>query len=165
MQLKAFTVPIHDAGGALDELNSFLRAHRILSVDRHFVQDGGNSVWAICVSYLNDANRPLAAGAKRPKVDYREVLSEADFAVFARLRNLRKELAEQEGIPAYALFTNEQLAEMVQRRVGSLTAMKEIEGVGDSRIAKYGAQFLALLKAGEASLRNGQGSAREAERN
>ena len=49
-------------GGALDELNSFLRANRILSVDRHFVQDGANSVWAICVSYLSDANRPLAAG-------------------------------------------------------------------------------------------------------
>ena len=44
---------------------------------------------------------------------------------------MRKELAEKEGVPAYALFTNEQLAEMVQRRVGSLTAMKEIEGVGD----------------------------------
>ena len=95
MQLKAFTIPIHDAGGALEEVNTFLRAHRILSVDRHFVQDGANSVWAICVSYLGDANRPLAAGAKRPKVDYREVLSEADFAVFAKLRNLRKELAEK----------------------------------------------------------------------
>ncbi len=126
------------------------------------MQDGANSVWAICVSYLGDANRQLAAGAKRPKVDYREVLSEADFAVFAKLRNLRKELAEREGIPAYALFTNEQLAEMVQRRVGSLTAMKEIEGVGDSRIEKYGAQFLALLKAGEPSLQNGSGSAHDA---
>ncbi|MGO9483871.1 MAG: HRDC domain-containing protein [Rhodomicrobium sp.] len=162
MQLRVFSIAIHDAGGALDELNSFLRANRVLSVDRHFVPDGANSIWAICVSYLNDANRPLAAGAKRPKVDYREVLSEADFAVFAKLRNLRKELAEREGIPAYALFNNEQLAEMVQRRVGSLNAMKEIEGVGDSRIEKYGTQFLALLKAQEVSLHNGSGSAHDA---
>ena len=161
MQLRVFTIAIHDAGGALDELNAFLRAHRILSVDRHFVQDGANSIWAICVSYLGDANRPLTAGAKRPKVDYREVLSEADFAVFAKLRNLRKELAEREGVPAYALFTNEQLAEMVQRRVGSLNAIKEIEGVGGSRIEKYGAQFLALLKAQDISLRNGSESAHE----
>ena len=131
---------------ALEEVNTFLRAHRILSVDRHFVQDGANSVWAICVSYLDDANRPLAVGAKRPKVDYREVLSEADFAVYAKLRNLRKELAEGEGVPAYALFTNEQLAEMVQRRVHSLTAMKEIEGVGDAKIEKYGAQLSCASK-------------------
>ena len=134
MLLRVFTIAIHDAGRALDELNSFLRAHRILFVDRHFVQDGANSIWAICVSYLSDANRPLAAGAKRPKVDYREVLSDADFAVFAKLRNLRKELAEREGIPAYALFTNEQLAEMVRRRVSSLAAMKEVEGVAGARL-------------------------------
>ncbi len=38
----------------MEEVNTFLRANRILSVDRHFVQDGGNSVWAICVSYLCD---------------------------------------------------------------------------------------------------------------
>ena len=163
MQLKAFTVPIHDAGGALEEVNAFLRAHRILSVDRHFVQDGANSVWAICVSYLGEAGRLLAPG-KRPKVDYREVLSEADFAVFAKLRNLRKELAEKEGVPAYALFTNEQLAELVQRRARSLTAMKEIEGVGDARIEKYGAQFLALLTAEDPSQHNGLGGGHEAER-
>ena len=54
IQLRVFSIAIHDAGGALDELNSFLRANRILSVDRHFVQDGANSVWAICVSYLSD---------------------------------------------------------------------------------------------------------------
>ena len=65
-------------------------------------------------------------------------------------------------MPAYALFTNEQLAEMVKRRVSSLNAMKEIEGVGDARIEKYGAQFLALLKAQEVSLHNGSGSAHDA---
>ena len=149
----------------MEEVNAFLRAHRILSADRHFVQDGANSFWAICVSYLGDANRPLAPG-KRSKVDYREVLSEADFAVFAKLRNLRKELAEKEGVPAYALFTNEQLAEMVQRRARSLTAMKEIEGVGDARIEKYGAQFLAVLKGEDPSPEpiNGSGGGHEAER-
>ncbi len=100
MQLRAFTIPVHDAGAAMDEVNLFLRANRILSVDRHFVQDGTNSVWAICVSYLGEAGRPQTMGSKRAKVDYREVLSEADFALFAKLRNLRKELAEREGAPS-----------------------------------------------------------------
>ena len=130
----------------MDEVNLFLRSHRILSVDRHFVQDGANSIWAICISYLGDASRPQAIGAKRPKVDYREVLSEPDFAVFAKLRNLRKEVAEREGAPGYALFTNEQLAEMVRRRVTTASALREIDGVGEARAEKYGSAFLALLK-------------------
>jgi hypothetical protein len=60
---------------------------------------------------LGDANRPHVAGSKRAKVDYRELLSAGDFVLFAKLRILRKGMAEREAVPAYALFTNEQLAE------------------------------------------------------
>jgi superfamily II DNA helicase RecQ len=78
-------------------------------------------------------------------VDFKEVLSEAEFAVFARLRALRKQLAEAEGVPAYALFTNEQLAEMVQQRVSTATGLRQIAGVGEARVEKYGPAFLDLL--------------------
>ncbi|MBI4754199.1 MAG: HRDC domain-containing protein [Betaproteobacteria bacterium] len=54
-------------------------------------------------------------GGKRERIDYREVLNEQDFAVFADLRRLRKGLAEQDGVPAYALFTNEQLVALRAR--------------------------------------------------
>ena len=60
---------------------------------------------------------------KRAKVDYKTVLNERDFAAFAELRNLRKELSEKEGVPPYALFTNEQLAAMVTQQVSSKEAM------------------------------------------
>lgn len=146
MQVKLFTIPMHDDGGAEEEINSFLRAHRVLTIDRHFVQDGVNSVWAICISYLDANQRRHTASGKRPKVDYREVLSEPDFALFAKLRNLRKQMAEREAVPAYALFTNEHLAEMVRRKVQTASGLKEIEGVGEARVEKYGAAFLALLR-------------------
>ena len=48
--------------------------------------------------------------------------------------------------PSYAVFTNEQLAEMVQRRVASAAALREIAGIGEARIEKYGAAFLDILK-------------------
>ena len=143
MQLRFFTIPVLDGERATEELNRFLTGHRILAVDRSFVQDGPNSAWALCVSYDAPTDRPPPG--KRGKIDYREVLSEQDFAVFARLRSLRKELADKEGIPAYALFTNEQLAEMVQRRVRSLDDLQEINGVGEARARKYGQPFLHLL--------------------
>ncbi len=145
MKLRFFTVRMQDVGQEAEELNAFLSSHRILSVERHFVADGGNSAWAICVSYLSTAGRP--APEKRGRLDYREILSEPDFAIFAKLRSLRKTLAEKEGVPAYALFTNEQLAEMVRRRVISLNALEKIEGVGPARCEKYGASFLEVLKA------------------
>jgi superfamily II DNA helicase RecQ len=145
MKLRFFRVRVQDPGQDAEELNTFLASHRVLSVERHFVSDGSSSAWAICVNYLSSGGRP--ALEKRGRVDYREVLPEAEFSLFAKLRSLRKSMAEKEGVPAYALFTNEQLAEMVRRRVKTQTALEKIEGVGPARSEKYGANFLDVLKA------------------
>ena len=149
MQLRFFTIPLLGGEAAADDLNRFLAAHRILAVDRQLAQDCGSSVWAVCVSYEpageSRAAESRGAGGSRGKVDYREVLSEADFTVYARLRTLRKEIADREGVPVYSLFTNEQLAEMVTRRVSSATALREIAGIGEARVEKYGEAFLAAL--------------------
>ena len=59
-----------------------------------------------------------ARAATGPKIDYKEVLNEVDFAVFARLRDLRKVISDKEAIPAYSIFTNEQLAAMVTGQGG-----------------------------------------------
>jgi superfamily II DNA helicase RecQ len=117
---------------------------RFVPPHRQFVSDGGNSAWSICVTYLEGGDR--ATAEKRGITDYREVLPEAQFRVFAKLRALRKELADRDGVPAYALFTNEQLAEMVRGSVTSLAALRKINGVGQARAEKYGAAFLAMLK-------------------
>ena len=148
MKLRFFTIPIRGGDEATEELNRFLGTHRILAVDRSFVQDGPNSAWTLCVSFdtAQGSSGPQAGAGKRGKIDYREILNEQDFAVYAKLRTLRKELAEKEGIPAYAVLTNEQMAEMVQRRVQNVTALREIAGIGDARIGKYGERFLRLLQ-------------------
>ena len=121
----------------------------MLSVERQFVPDGANSFWAMCLCYDDSTTAtPLTRPgftAKRGKVDFKEVLSDSEFAVFARLRALRKERADADGVPAYAVFTNDQLAEMVQHRAVTVAALREIAGVGEARAEKYGAAFLAVL--------------------
>lgn len=149
MKWHFFTIPAIMPDAAQEAFNRFCGAHRVVSVERQFVQDGERSYWALCVSYLDSAQsngaEPLAP-TRRGKIDYRDVLNEPDFALYVRLRTLRKTLAEQEGIPAYALFTNEQLATMIQKRVTSKTALGTIPGVGSGRIDKYGDAFLQLLQ-------------------
>ena len=130
MQVRFFTIPIHGNDKAADELNQFLNTHRIASIDRSFVEDGTNSAWALCVIFEAAEGRPPAG--KRGKVDYREVFDAQDFAVYVKLRDLRKTMAESDGIPPYAVFTNEQMAAMVQRRVLSANSLREIAGIGDA---------------------------------
>ncbi len=127
-------------------MNAFLRGHRVLAVKKEFVPDGENSFWTFCVEFLDGApGGALPTGSKRPKVDYKEVLKPEEFEVFSRLREWRKAVAEKEGVPVYVVLSNEQLAEMVRRRASSKAQLKEIEGVGDARIEKYGAALLERL--------------------
>lgn len=144
MKYRFFKVSVSEPEPAQDTLNRFCAEQRVVSMDKEFVHDGDCSYWAFCIGYLDGQGGPIAT-ARKGKIDYREILDEADFALFARLRSLRKTLAEQEGIPAYALFTNEQLAAMVRNRVASKAGLAEIDGVGAARVEKYGAAFLELL--------------------
>jgi superfamily II DNA helicase RecQ len=145
MQLKLFVLPIKNLGAAEAEMNAFLRGHRVLAVKKEFVADGENSFWTFCVEYLDGIGAGALLPGGRPKVDYKEVLKPEEFEVFSRLRDWRKSVAEKEGVPVYTVLTNEQLAQMVQKQVKSKAGLKEIEGVGDARVEKYGDALVQLL--------------------
>ncbi|HOC70672.1 MAG TPA: HRDC domain-containing protein [Candidatus Hydrogenedentes bacterium] len=152
MQYKFFGIPAMGVEQAEAELNVFLRGHRVTAVQRELVREGGGAYWALCVEYIEGAGGAVPGKAgSRPRVDYKEVLSEADFAVYSRLRERRRELAEQEAVPVYAVCTNEQLAEMAKRRVSTPGGLQEIEGFGEAKAAKYAAGLLEVLGASGAS--------------
>jgi hypothetical protein len=80
MACRVFTLPVHDPGAAETELNGFLASHRVLSVDRRFVEEGERSFWTFCVDFVDarrGASSSSAAGStcKRDRTDYREVLN------------------------------------------------------------------------------------------
>lgn len=151
MSLHFFAIPAMDPDTAQEECNRFCAAHRVVTLEKHFVVDGAQSYWAICVTVASGAGPlpdSLKVGADRPqtqRIDYKTVLSETDFAAYAELRTWRKSTAEQEGVPVYAVFTNEQLAEIVRRRVHDLKELGDIDGIGPSRLERYGGAVLARL--------------------
>ncbi|MBL8482677.1 MAG: hypothetical protein JNJ60_10800 [Rhodocyclaceae bacterium] len=106
MKLEFFTIPALSPQAAVDELNRFLDAHRVSHIERQFVADGAASYWSVCVTWIG-GDTPVAfdAAARRGRVDYREVLGAEEFAVYDRLRTLRKRLAEADGLPPFAVFT------------------------------------------------------------
>lgn len=147
--MKFFQVPVGGDGMVEEELNRFLRAHRVLRVEREMTRREGAPAWAVCVEYLEGVGGGSGgAGARRGedrKVDYKELLNEADFAVFSALRELRKTLAEVEGVPVYAVFTNEQLARIAQERPKTKADLEKVEGVGAARVEKFGERVLGVV--------------------
>jgi len=142
-------IPMVGGSAAEEDLNAFLAAHRVVSVERHLVMEGAHHMWGVCVLWEESpaGSRAPEGGAGKPKVDYRQELSAEDFVVYAKLRDLRTELAKRDGVPPYTIFTNEQLADMARRRVKTVAALAQVEGVGQARITKHAAAFLEILKA------------------
>jgi hypothetical protein len=58
MQIRIFTIPVQFGAEVEAELNRFLAAHRIVSIDRALVQDGANSAWTLCIGYETGEARP-----------------------------------------------------------------------------------------------------------
>jgi ATP-dependent DNA helicase RecQ len=79
-----------------------------------------------------------AAGARR---------SPPSGGLFERLRALRRDIAEQAGVPPYLVFHDLALSEMAERRPKSPAEMLEIKGVGERKLARYGAAFLRAISA------------------
>lgn len=143
MQIKVISVPVAGGEGMNDELNKFLRGHKVLQVTQELVAVGEGAYWTFCIRYVDGtASGP---GEKKDRVDYREVLSPRDFDRFAKLRVVRKAIAEEEGIPAFAVFTDEQLAGMAQLGELTETGMRGVKGVGEKKVERYGAGFIKVL--------------------
>jgi len=56
--------------------------------------------------------------------------------IYAKLREWRKEAAVKESVPVYTIFKNDQLAQIVEKRINKTTDLSQIEGVGKARANK-----------------------------
>ena len=66
--------------------------------------------------------------------------------LFDALRALRRELAQEAGVPPYVIFHDSTLREMAELRPASLRALGEVGGVGTRKLEAYGEAFLAVIR-------------------
>jgi len=74
---------------------------------------------------------------------------EIDDALFERLRELRRTIAAEKGVPAYTVFGDASLIDMTVRHPRTPEEFLEVHGVGMTKLKRYGEAFLAELSAGE----------------
>ena len=65
--------------------------------------------------------------------------------VWEALRSKRNEMAQEQGVPAYIIFHDATLMEMVEYHPTTLHELSQISGVGSSKLEKYGDEFLVVL--------------------
>lgn len=155
MQIKLFSIPVYGGEVITEEMNTFLRSKKVLQMEQHLVSNEREACWCFFIKYIDDL---AATDSGKKKVDYREVLDEATFQRFSKLREIRKSLATQEGLPAYAIFTDEELAELAKLEVINAAAMKSIKGIGEKKVEKFGSYFFTKTADEKSELPAGKSS-------
>lgn len=96
---------------------------------------------------LNELSWQVLRGQK--KVWQKMVIvkkAKAKGELFEALRSLRKELATKEKLPPYMIFSDATLTQMATDKPTDLELMKNIRGVGEFKLQKYGEKFLTVIK-------------------
>ncbi len=113
--------------------------------------------------HLTDLSRPVLRGEERlwlrrdakpekakktrtPRAARGPFTRESDQRLWKALRARRLELARQQAVPPYVVFHDSTLAEMVERRPRTLSDLAHISGVGERKLAAYGADFIAIVR-------------------
>ena len=82
---------------------------------------------------------------KRVEAKQRKISDDSDLLL--KLKNLRKEIAEREGLPPYIIFHDSSLKDMCRVQPQSREEMLRVSGVGELKYSRYGGEFLDLIKA------------------
>lgn len=146
MQIKIYSIPVMGGEALMEEMNVFLRSKKVLEVEKHFYTTAQNASWSFCVSYIDDVPTPPTSTYNRDKqkekVDYSKVLDAPSYERFEKMRVIRKRLADEEGAPAYTIFTDEEMSNIAKIENLTLANMKTVKGVGEKKTEKYGQYFL-----------------------
>ena len=85
--------------------------------------------------------------AKAPKTYDGQSWEGVDRGLFAELRQLRQAKAAAQQVPAYIVFGDAALRDMARRRPSTLAGFRQVNGVGDKKLADYGREFLDCITA------------------
>ncbi len=149
MELKVFSLSFCNEKNRFDdhEMITFLQNKRVLEVREHFFIHAQNPNWVLLVSYRESVKVAALPSTKNSKPDWRAELEAPVRPLFDALRQWRNEKAKSDGVPAYVLLTNRQMAAVAERRPSTISQLQEIDGVGESRTERWGKEVLALIAA------------------
>jgi ATP-dependent DNA helicase RecQ len=149
-QISTYGIGTEFTAGEWRAIYRQLIAHSLLAVD--LAGYGGLHLTEKSRPVLRGENKLLLRKLRKTEKKRRTVkasqggsVSPGNEKLWERLRTLRRRLAEEQGVPAYRIFHDATLMEMVERRPLTLQQLALITGVGERKLNDYGAQFINCL--------------------
>lgn len=89
------------------------------------------------------ASAPAAAPQEQPA---QQPTQATDSQLFSRLAALRKKISGEVKLPPFIIFHDSTLHEMCKALPADLEALGKVQGIGQAKLAKYGARFLEVIQ-------------------
>lgn len=80
------------------------------------------------------------------RTEREKVVLTPDQQLMNELKAIRQIIATKEGVPAYIVFSDKVLNELVERKPVTLPEFAEIPGIGEKKVVRYGKQFVGALR-------------------
>ncbi|WP_422124239.1 DNA helicase RecQ [Planococcus sp. X10-3] len=140
-KLSTYGILKHHSAKEVSNFIEFMISQELLAVEQGsfptiYVPDGGRDV-------LLGKRQVLRKGA----VVTKQIAT--NDPLFEELRIIRKELADQGGVPPFVIFSDKSLQDMCARRPKTAEEFLEVNGVGANKLEKYGEAFLDAIRAFE----------------
>ena len=87
----------------------------------------------------------LSKKSKSKKSDYDVPLNSEDEQLFNELKHWRKAKSVEKDVPAFMIFGDKTLRDLVLKRPSSLSELHQVYGLGESKIEEYGSELLSVL--------------------
>lgn len=84
---------------------------------------------------------------REARVGARAALQGKDAALFDTLRRWRLETAQTQGVPPYVILHDATLAAIASAKPADLQALGRVAGIGEAKLARYGAAIMSVLQA------------------
>jgi len=98
--------------------------------------------------YVSEEGKSVLLGSRivmRKEAITVRVLAEND-PLFEHLRLLRKEIADEEKVPPFVVFSDKTLRELCDKKPLELEGLRQIGGIGEVKFEKYGKRFFEAMQ-------------------
>lgn len=148
MDIRIVTLRYSESLGGFPEepLRQVLTTGNVVEQREYFFVHGGVPHLTLVLVMDNIQNgRASASKYAREREDPGEKLPERLRPLYRSLRQWRNDRAKQAGVPSYVIMRNVQVAEICRALPRTLESLKQIDGMGEATVSKYGREILGRI--------------------
>jgi len=147
MRIRIITLRFNDIlqGFPEEPLVQATAGKEVLDFKEHFFVHGNVPHLTLVVSLGESERKKEFSSIRGEQENPAKDLSEEMQKVYQELKKWRNERATRDGIPSYMIARNAQLAAICRRHPGTISELREIEGIGEATCSKYGQELLSRL--------------------